>query len=200
MNKQDFLSALRENLCNLPDKDINDYVDYYSEMIDDRIEEGLSEEDAVKDIGTPKEAADKIIGEYPIPTLIKAKFKPRRRLRTWEILLIILGSPVWGALAISAVAVVISLVAALVSVVISLYAAAFAMMVSLLMGIGGVVVNCIMGNPHAGFISLACGLVCAGLGILLFLIMNKLTKWIILVLRKLAKNFKTRLFRKEDTK
>lgn len=200
MNKQEFLFALRENLCNLPSKDINDYADYYSEMIDDRMEEGLTEEEAVADIGTPKDVADKIIGEYPIPTLIKAKLKPKRSLRVWEIILIILGSPVWGALVISAVAVVISLIAALFSLVISLYAAAFAMTVSLLMGIGSVVANCILGNPHAGFLVLGCSLVCAGLGILLFLGMNKLTKWLIRAIKKLVKSIKTRLFRKEDAK
>ena len=51
MNKQEFLSGLRKGLCGLPQDDIEERLSFYGEMIDGRIEEGLSEEEAVSEIG-----------------------------------------------------------------------------------------------------------------------------------------------------
>lgn len=47
MNKQEFLVKLRKGLSGLPKEDIEERLTFYSEMIDDRMEEGLSEEEAV---------------------------------------------------------------------------------------------------------------------------------------------------------
>ena len=55
MTKHEFLQQLKEKMKGLPEADIEDCVNFYSEMIDDRIEEGLSEEEAVKDIGDADE-------------------------------------------------------------------------------------------------------------------------------------------------
>ena len=47
MNKFDFLTHLRTKLWSIPKEDAERSVEFYSEMIDDRMEEGLSEEEAV---------------------------------------------------------------------------------------------------------------------------------------------------------
>ena len=53
MNKQAFLERLRKALSGLPPKEQEERITFYSEMIDDRMEEGLSEEEeAVASIGT----------------------------------------------------------------------------------------------------------------------------------------------------
>ena len=49
MNKVEFLEQLRRGLNGLPQEEIEERVTFYSEMIDDRIEEGFSEEEAVED-------------------------------------------------------------------------------------------------------------------------------------------------------
>ncbi len=51
MSKQEFLAQLKDGLSGLPQSDIEERVAFYEEMIDDRIEEGLSEEQAVSEIG-----------------------------------------------------------------------------------------------------------------------------------------------------
>ena len=53
MNKQEFLAQLRKQLSGLPLKDAEDRITFYSEMIDDRMEEGLSEPEAVSAIPCP---------------------------------------------------------------------------------------------------------------------------------------------------
>ena len=45
MGKQEFLEQLRKQFSSLPQADIEEQLSFYSEMIDDRMEEGLSEED-----------------------------------------------------------------------------------------------------------------------------------------------------------
>ena len=44
MLKQDFLNALSERLRGLPKQDIAERLAFYSELIDDCVEEGTSEE------------------------------------------------------------------------------------------------------------------------------------------------------------
>ena len=64
-------------------------------MIDDRMEEGLAEEEAVSSFGTPEEIADQILSEIPLSRLVRERVKPKRALKAWEIVLLVLGSPVW---------------------------------------------------------------------------------------------------------
>ena len=47
MGKDAFLAQLRKGLAGLPQKDIEERLTFYSEMIDDRMEEGLSEEEVI---------------------------------------------------------------------------------------------------------------------------------------------------------
>ena len=123
MNKSDFLSSLSEKLSTLPQNELQKSLDYYSEIIEDRIEEGMSEDEAVAALGDMNIIAKNILLETPLPTLIKAKIKPRHTLKFWEIILIILGFPVWFPLIIAFFAIVFSLYIAVWSVIISLWAA-----------------------------------------------------------------------------
>ena len=66
MNKQAFLDALYHHLKALPKAERQQHIDYYAEMIDDRMEEGLSEEEAVAGIGSVEEVARTIIAETPV--------------------------------------------------------------------------------------------------------------------------------------
>ena len=46
MSKSEFLDVLRKELKSQPPQDVEESLNFYSEMIDDRMDEGLSEEDA----------------------------------------------------------------------------------------------------------------------------------------------------------
>ena len=90
MTKQEYLSAIRGKIRKMPADDINKFMDYYSEMIDDRMEDGLSEEDAVADMDAPDDVVDQILADMPLTKLVKEKIKPSHRLKAWEIILLIL--------------------------------------------------------------------------------------------------------------
>ena len=95
MTKTEFLSELRNHLKGLPEQDLEDRLTFYGEMIDDRVEEGKPEAEAVAEIGSVEEVASQILSETPLMKLVKEKAKPKRRMAAWEIVLIILGFPLW---------------------------------------------------------------------------------------------------------
>ena len=84
MRKQDFIKELRINLSFLPKEEIEDRISFYSELIDDKIEEGLKEEDAIKSIGSVDEIIDQIINDMPLSKIAKDKIKPKRKLSALE--------------------------------------------------------------------------------------------------------------------
>ena len=47
MNRKEFLNEVERRLHGLPAEDISKALDYFGEMIDDRTEDGMSEEEAV---------------------------------------------------------------------------------------------------------------------------------------------------------
>lgn len=61
MDKQRFLKELRHRLKRLKRKERDKYVAYYEEIIADIMENGVSENEAVKRQGSPKEIAEEIM-------------------------------------------------------------------------------------------------------------------------------------------
>ena len=47
MNKLEFIAELRDRLSGLPQGEVEERLSFYSEMIDDRMEDGVSEKEAV---------------------------------------------------------------------------------------------------------------------------------------------------------
>ena len=107
MSKQEFLAQLEKGLYGLPQADIDERLGFYSEMIDDRMEEGLSEEEAVAGIGSVDEVIAEIVAEIPLSKLVKERIP--KQIDAGLIVLLVLGFPVWLPLLIAGVAVVFSL-------------------------------------------------------------------------------------------
>ncbi len=129
MNKQEFLERLESALAGLGAEEIKKSTDFYAEMLDDAVENGENEEEAVARLGTVEEIARKIINETPLAKIVKENVKEHKRSAS-DIALIIICSPVWLPIA-------VSLFAAAVSVYLSLWAAAaslFAVFAGLFLG------------------------------------------------------------------
>ena len=165
MTKLDFIFQLHKKLANLPQNEVEERLTFYIEMIEDRMEEGLLEEDAVSAVGTVDEIAAQIVKELS-PTLPQQVHKSRRS--AGEILLLILGSPIWLSLMISAFAVVLSLYISLWAIIISLWAVFGGLAASAFGAIAGGGYLALGGFPAVGIFLIATGLVCAGLSIFLF--------------------------------
>lgn len=190
MNKQEFLGKLRLGLVGLPQDEIEERLAFYCEMIDDRMEEGLSEEKAVNEIGDVEGIVSQIIGDIPFAKLVKEKMRAKRTLKAWEIVLLALGSPVWFSLIIAAIAVAFSLYVALWSVVVSLWAVFVAIAACsfafVVMGTGYAFVMDVM----IGLAVLGAGIICAGLSIFLFFGCREVTKGLLIFTKKIALGIK----------
>ena len=169
MNKQEFLSRLRGRLAGLPTEDLEATLSYYAEMIDDRVEDGMSEEAAVAAIGTPAEIATKIIGQTPLVKIAKERVKPKRRLRAWEIVLIVLGSPVWAPLLLATAIVVLAVYIVLWTLVAVVWVVGAACAVGAVAGIACAVPTIFTGNVSVSLLYAGAGLVLAGLSIFAYI-------------------------------
>ena len=197
MNKTEFLVELTARLSPLPREEISDRWDYYSEMIDDRMEDGLTEDEAVAELGSVDEVAGQILSDIPLSVLVKEKIKPKRRLRAAEIALLVLGSPIWLSLLIAAFAVVFSLYVSLWAVVISLWAVFVSLAACFLGGVAACVILAVSGSAAPGLALLAAGLLCAGLSVFLFYGCRAATKGMLLLTKNMAIRIKICFIGKE---
>lgn len=197
MNKQEFIVRLRKGLSGLPQEDIEERLTFYSEMIDDRMEEGLSEEEAVSVVGTVDEIVTQIVAETPLVKIAKKRIKSKRPLSAGEIVLLVLGSPIWLSLLIAAFAVILSLYISLWAVIISLWAV-FGSLIGCAFGgvIAGIVVVC-SGNAPSGIAMLAAGIICAGFSIFMLYGCKVATKGILILTKKFAVWIKNCFMKKE---
>lgn len=200
MNKTEFLFELAEKLSPLPFEEIEDSRNYYSEMIDDRMEDGLSEAEAVAAVGDPAEIAAQILAEVPLGKLVKAKLKSRRTLRAWEIVLLALGSPVWIPLLAAALVIILAVYIVIWSIVVSLYAADLALAVSAVACVVAAVPFVTGASIGAFAFTLGAGLVLAGLAVFLFLGCNLVAKGVLRLGKMVLRGIKSCFIRKEAAK
>ncbi len=152
-------------LSGLPRRDIEEHISFYCEMIDDKVEDGMSEEEAVANLGSIDALAAEIREGVPLLNLLKEKIKPKRRLSAWEIVLLVLGSPIWLSLLIAAAAVIFSLYAVLWSVIVSLWAVFVALCAAGVAGTAMGVILIFTDGLSTGLFVVAASLVTAGLSI-----------------------------------
>lgn len=196
MNKQEFLDSLRIALSGLPVNELEERLNLYSESIDDRMEEGLSEEEAVAQMGNPEEIVSQILGEIPLSQLAKEKIKLPRPLKPLELTLLILGFPLWGSLLISAFAVVISVSLSLWAIVISFWSVFVSFAASSLGCLVGGIVCSIYTNAFTGLALFAAALVLTGLSIFAFFWCKALTKGLANATKKSVLLIKKRFMKK----
>ncbi len=177
MNKQEFLAKLRKGLSGLPQEDIKERLTFYSEMIDDRMEEGLSERDAVSGIGSV---------DFIISQIREEKASPKKRRKVWELVLLILGSPIWLSLLIAAFAVVFSLYISLWSVIISLWAVFGSLIGGSFGGLAAGIVFACSGDVLPGIAVIGAGIVCSGLSVFMFYGCKAATKGVLVLTKKIA--------------
>ena len=198
MTKLQFLLALHDKLAGLPQNEVEERLNFYSEMIEDRMEDGLSEEEAVAAVGSIDEIAEQITADIPLIKIVKEKVKPKRKRNAWEITLLAVGSPLWVPLLIAVVAVVFSVYVSLWSIVISLWAVFASLVVCAVAGLIMGVAFSVSGNVHAGLMAVAAGFVCAGLSVFLFYGCKAAPKGIALLAKIIVLSVKKGLTKKEE--
>lgn len=199
MNKQDFLFQLGEALSGLPQGDIEEQLSFYSEMIDDKVENGLTEEAAVAEIGPADRIASQAIADTPLPRLVRERIRTGQRLRACEIILLVLGFPLWFPLMMAGLAILLSGYIVLWALVLSAWTVwvSFAA-VSPAAAVTGVFLAC-RGSVVQGLLMVSSALVLAGLAVFLFFGCRALTRAIWNLTKRIARGTKSLFLRKEYT-
>ena len=193
MKKGEFLFELRKKLHGLPKNDVESKIEFYSEMIDDLIEDGMNEEEAVAKIGSTDEIVDTILVDTPLSKIVKEKVKPKKKVTAVEILIIILGFPLWFPLLLTALILCFVGYILLWVLAVVVYSVFIAVTLSVLGGIGIGIYYLIVNNQFYGGIIISAAIVCAGLSILLFYGCKYTTKGIIKLSKGLLLGFKRML-------
>ncbi|MBE6701023.1 MAG: DUF1700 domain-containing protein [Ruminococcaceae bacterium] len=186
MNKKEFLLELQKGLSCLPSKDVEERINFYSEIIDDRMEEGLTECEAVGEIGEVQDIVTQILADTPPTKLVKENVKKNRRLNPWEIVFLVLGSPIWLSLLISAFAVIFSFFVVIWSIVISLWAVEISIIASSLGVILASLLFFFQGKTLTALAVFGAGVLSLGLSIFLFFGCKAFTKGIAILTKKIA--------------
>ncbi|MBQ8831398.1 MAG: DUF1700 domain-containing protein [Oscillospiraceae bacterium] len=197
MNKTDFLYSLRMKLSQLPHDEVEKHISYYEEMIADRMEDGMTEYEAVASLEDVSVIAERILQDTPITTLMKTKVKPKNGWTTAAVIAAIIGSPIWIALLIALAVVVIAVVATLWGAAIAVIAVVAAIVLT---GILLLIAPFFMigsGLPVM-LMCFAGGLGIIGIALLGFVGVKYLVKGIAALCRAIGRGVKSIFIRKEN--
>ena len=162
MTKIEYLKKLKHALRRLKAEERKKSLAYFSEVIDDRMEDGIPEPDAVAELESIEAAAERIIAEA------EAQGQMRKSLSTWEIALIVVGFPLWFPVLLTVGIVVLTLYLLVWIIISALFLVSAALVVSGPAGVVGMFIF-LDSNVASAFAVLATGLAGTGLGIALFI-------------------------------
>lgn len=163
MNKTEFVDALRRSLGKLPSYEVEQSIAFYSEMIDDRVEDGMSEQDAVAALGPVGAIAAQIIAETP--AIPKAIAKANTGSRTLNIVLLAVFSPIWVPLALALATAAFMVYLSIWLVIVALWTTVISLLLCGPLGIAGFAWCAVTGYPLTATWVLGCGLAACGLGL-----------------------------------
>ena len=148
LTKHEFLKRLEKAIRKLPKEERNRFLSYYKEMIEDRVEDGLTEEQAVAEMEDISVIADRILEE------LKQK---KKKGWIWAAI----SSPIW-------VPVLAIGICAICVVGLAVYCCVIALLLCGLVGCIGLAGAIIGGGDIAsGVFTLGVGLALMGIGLLL---------------------------------
>ena len=164
MTKADYLQVLRAHLTQMPPEERESHLAYYEELIDDMLEDGMTEAEAAEHLGDPAVIAQELLTELPLGTLVKTRVRPSGGWTALTVVLLVLGSPVWLPLLLSLAVVVLALLIVLWSLVLSFGIVVLALGLSA----PAAIIGMFLGYAGTGSLLTVIGaaLICAGLCVL----------------------------------
>lgn len=168
MTKDEYLSELRAGLAAFSKDEVDRAVSFYEEMVDDRVEAGVSEEEAVGSLEPPAEAAARIISEMPAVPRAAARLRSPKTPRSWFVAFIVaavIGSPVWIPLTLGVIMAVIGCSIGLFGLLVAVWAIAASMLLGAPIGLLYLVAGVKAGSVAGALMGLGCGVAVAGVGV-----------------------------------
>lgn len=170
MNKSKFLKKLYRKLCFFGKDERQTIVDYYSEIIDDLIENGKNEESAISELEPPEVIASNYRKQRKTEWIDSGK-----KISAWFWVALIAGLPIW-----------IGIIAAIIGIVVGISCACIGVSVGFTVGGLAIAVYGLI----TIFTDFAVGLSTFGTGIFLFALGLLITIGIIWLLKKIIAKIK----------
>lgn len=163
MTRQEFLSELERALGKLPHAEVEQALAFYDEAISDRMEDGLSEAEAVADLGPVDEIAAQIAAETPpIPRAIA---RANTGSRTLNIVLLAVFSPIWIPIVLALAAAALAVYVAIWAVIAALWAVDAVLVLMPFEGLAALASTLGGGMPLPGVFVFGLSLVSSGFGL-----------------------------------
>lgn len=195
MGKTEYLDALRRALAQMPPEELEKQIAYYDEMFSDMLEDGKSEQEICEHLGPPSAAAEELLRELPLGTLVKSR---ARELRTWSplsIVLAILGAPVWLPLLLTALILIFVFVLVVWVLVFTLTIVVAACGISAVGVLIGALGGMVEGSP---LLIVGVVLAAAGLCVLGSLLLPPLYRGTVKLCRAIGRGIKSLFIKKEN--
>ncbi|WP_028263433.1 DUF1700 domain-containing protein [Atopobium fossor] len=168
MDKNAYMQALRDHLSSLPEEEIKRALSFYEEAIQDRLEAGMQESDAIAELEKPKQAAQRIISELPAVSRFAAKLKSTQIPTATLIgllILTILGSPLWVAILFAIAALFVAALVVLFSALLVIWVFTGLFICAIIPGTIVTYNAIITGGISAALLALGISLVISGAGL-----------------------------------
>ncbi len=181
MNKENFLTKLKQSLKNFSKEEIKQVISYYDEIISERMELGQDEEQVIKDLGEIKDISRDIQIELLTTRVNKPDNNLHKISNTFFIVLMLFASP--ALLPIGIVLFVVFFTVIIISA--SLLFTCGITTISLVVSIIPAIIT--FSSKPAGVVVVV-GFILAGIGIsgLLTILFTYITKWILNGIAKLS--------------
>ncbi len=192
MKKKDFIRELKFKIRKLDKKEVEDIISYYSELIDDRIEQGENEEDIILSLGSIDLIAKNIFEEKNISNedieIVESEIVDNKKAKynndttVLKILLLVLLFPLWISLGVFFLTILIIILSVFFAIAVS----SIALIASGIFTLIGSFIHFAF-NFGAGIIQLGVSFLIIALGLLLFSILplfGKLGKGFIKIMKK----------------
>ncbi|MGM9625143.1 MAG: DUF1700 domain-containing protein [Eubacteriales bacterium] len=219
MTKQDLLTAVCAHAqgSGIPQQELDKMLEYYAEMIDEAMEEGVSEEEAVAGLGSWSEIIGQINASCgqsqtdpsdSLPAAAPEKTgsdqteaqtpvrNGRVSLQIWALILLIITSPIWAVLILVLVCVLFAVVCTVVSVLFAAAVTAAALVIAAVVCIPAAVVILFRGSAVSCLVTLSCGMICFGCA-MLFWVSCRALVWLFVRLIQLIQSGWRRIFKKQ---
>ena len=163
MTRQEFLSELERALGKLPHAEVEQALAFYDEAISDRMEDGLSEAEALAGLGPVDEIAAQIAAETPpIPRAIA---RANTGSRTLNIVLLAVFSPIWIPIVLALAAAALAVYVAIWAVIAALWAVDAVLVLMPFAGLAALASTLGGGMPLPGVFVFGLSLVSSGFGL-----------------------------------
>ena len=153
MTRNEWIAELRGLLerRGVPASEVADALEYYAEAIDDRVEQGFSEQQALKEIGSPAQACDAVAETVPVAKRAVAAATATRERKALVGVLLLVSAVFWVPLAFG-----------LLGAAAGVYATIWAAVLVVWTGIGSLLA-CGLGAVPLACFSASCGALAEGL-------------------------------------